>query len=82
MKTHRCLAPGKEGSHRTILAWATRCILLLCGLGSLAFAQSGIPGGAQTSPSPTAIPASRQAKNIAVITVKGPISALTFKSIE
>lgn len=29
-----------------------------------------------------AVPASRQARNIAVITVKGPISALTFKSIE
>lgn len=29
-----------------------------------------------------AVPAARQARNIAVITVKGPISALTFKSIE
>lgn len=29
-----------------------------------------------------AVPASRQAKNIAVITIKGPISSLTFKSLE
>ena len=39
MKTHRRLASGKESSHRTILAWVTRCILLLCGLGSFAFGQ-------------------------------------------
>ncbi len=68
-----------EGSHRTILAWVTRCILLLCGLGTFAYGQA-----AQVSPptQPMAVPASRQAKNIAVITIKGPISSLTFKSLE
>ncbi len=81
MKTHRRLASGKESSHRTILAWFTRCILLLCGLGSFAFGQ-GVPQMSAPALQPMAVPASRQAKNIAVITIKGPISSLTFKSLE
>lgn len=80
MKTHRNLAPARDGSHRPILAWVIRCILLLCGLGSIAYGQASAP--VPQAGQPTAIPASRQAKNLAVITVKGPISALTFKSIE
>ncbi|MCC6970636.1 MAG: hypothetical protein IT434_10490 [Phycisphaerales bacterium] len=79
MKTQRNYAPATDGSHRTILAWVIRCILLLCGLGSIAYGQAA---QAPQAGQPMAIPASRQARNLAVITVKGPISALTFKSIE
>lgn len=60
-----------------MLAWVARCILLLCGLASFASGQGTSPGG-----SLGAVPAARQAKNIAVITIKGPITSLTFKSVE
>lgn len=78
MKTHQGRSLAHVGTRRTILAWITRGILLLCGMVSIAAAQSG----ASPASTGSAIPAARQAKNLAVITIKGPISALTVTSLE
>lgn len=71
--------------------WATRAAALLCmmAFGALSTASTlaenaaeqpaAAPPGAST---PQAVPASRQATNVAVITIEGPIDAVTAFSVE
>lgn len=50
-------------------------------LGALSLAQP-VPSIAPAAPTPSAIPASRQAQNLAIITIKGEINAVTAQSVE
>ncbi len=66
-ESRTCPSPAR------LLAWL--CCLALT---AVSIAQTG-PGSAAQ---PVAVPASRQADNIAVITVKGPIDAITSMSVQ
>jgi membrane-bound serine protease (ClpP class) len=56
--------------------WVRRVMLLVAALGlwATAWAQDGAATGA--------VPASRAAKNVAVITIEGPIDSTTFRSVQ
>jgi len=77
-RTARRLAPA-WGRVAGCPGW-TRLIagLAMVVLGALSLAEPAT----SAAPAPSAIPASRQAQNLAIITIKGEINAVTAKSVE
>ncbi|XOV75618.1 MAG: nodulation protein NfeD [Phycisphaerales bacterium] len=68
-------------------SWAVRavgamCLVLLMALSAIAQNEPATPAGVNAPTTPVAVPAVRQADNLAVITIKGEIDAVTSASVQ